>query len=245
MVSLQQKMNATLKDYGLIADGDRVLIALSGGKDSLTLTDLLARRMKIFKPHFTLVAVHVVVDNVPYVSDREYLHHFCEQRGVPFECVRTHFEEQTTESKNICFLCSWYRRKALFETAKSLGCNKLALGHHRDDLLETLLMNMIFQGTIATMPPMLPMEKFPLTIIRPLARIAEDDIVAFAEEQGYKRMPKLCPHEHESQRTQVRHILEAMKRLAPDAVHSLWHSMENVKSTYLPQRVEKCSHKTS
>lgn len=238
-VRLQQQVNKTMKDYGLLADGDKVLIGLSGGKDSLALVTFLAERMKVYKPRFSVVATHISVDNVPYSADIDYLRQFCEERNVPFVHEHTQFDTDKERQKNVCFLCSWYRRKKLFQIAQELQCNKIALGHHRDDLFETLLMNMIFQGTIATMPPRLQMEKFPVTIIRPMAKLAEEELREYAEELQFKKMNKNCPFEHESNRSQVRRLVEEMKAMHPEASASLWNCMENVKADYLPQPLKQ------
>ena len=145
-------------DYGLIEDGDHLLVGLSGGKDSLALTELLARRARIYRPRFTLTAVHVAMRNIPYSIDADYLRSFCEERGVPFVLREAEFDASTDTRKSPCFLCSWNRRKELFTAAHELGCNKIALGHHMDDILVTLLMNQTFQGAFSTMPPRLVMK---------------------------------------------------------------------------------------
>lgn len=236
---IQRKVNTALKDYAMITDGDKILIGLSGGKDSLALVEFLGERMKIFKPRFTLVAAHVSVDNVPYQSDLTYLETFCGQYGVPFVHRTTRFDTSTDARKSHCFLCSWNRRKTLFALADDLGCNKIALGHHRDDMLETLLMNQIFQGTFASMPPTLTMDKFAMTIIRPLANVRERDLQLLAEQRNYRKQVKNCPYEHESNRSDVRRILETMERLNPHAASSLWNSMSHVQTQYLPPTIKK------
>lgn len=222
-----------MKDYEMLQDGDRIMIGLSGGKDSLALVEVLAARQKIFKPKIEVVACHVSVENVPYQSDIEYLREFCESRGVKFVHKTTRFDEDTKDGRGPCFLCAWNRRKTLFKAAEEQGCTKLALGHHKDDILETLLMNQIFQGAYATMPPVLKMAKFDMTIIRPLALVREAEIEALASEHEYKKQIKNCPHEKVSNRPQVREILKRMEELNPNAASSLWGAMGNVQKEYL------------
>ena len=135
-------LNKGLKDYHLIDDGDKILIGLSGGKDSLCLTELLARRSLIRRPLFSLEALHIRMDNVPYESDLPYLNQFCQNLNIPLHVVTTHFEADTQSMRSACFLCSWTRRKSLFNFAQSNGFNKIALGHHNDDILQTLLMKL-------------------------------------------------------------------------------------------------------
>lgn len=241
-------------DYRLIEDGDHILIGLSGGKDSLALTELLGARSKIYKPRFQVTALHVRVKERDYHSDLSYLESFCSQAGVPFIVRDTEIGENPTgvagptasavlqrsgptaqrSYANPCFLCSWYRRKTLFNVAQELGCNKIALGHHRDDLIETMLMNLIYQGTFATMPPMLLMEKMPLRIIRPLCLIDEELLIAHAAEQGYEKQTVLCPFEHVSSREKAKELLAQIKAMNPEAMDSMYGAMSNVKEAYLP-----------
>jgi len=159
MRRVEQRFNKGMVKYRLIEDGDKILVGLSGGKDSLALLELLAKRSRILKPRFTVMAVHIGMTNIPYQSDLEYLKNYAEGLGVPFVYFETSFDLSTDTRKSPCFLCSWNRRKALFTVAKEHGCTKIALGHHMDDILETLLMNITFQGAFGTMPPRLVMKK--------------------------------------------------------------------------------------
>ena len=232
---LDQRVKKAIDEYRLIEDGDKVLIGLSGGKDSLALIELLGRRMRIFKPKFSVVAAHIIMTNIPYESDAGYLKNHAEQYGIPFVKYETSFDESTDHRKSPCFLCSWSRRKALFAIAKEQGCNKIALGHHQDDILQTLLMNITFQGAFSTMPPKLKMDKFDMTIIRPLALTPESELIQLAENQGYRKQVKNCPHEKTSHRSEVKTILKQLEALNPQARHSLWASMNNIQHDYLPK----------
>ena len=212
--------------YGLIEDGDRILIGLSGGKDSLALLELLAERSRIYKPKFSVVAAHVVMKNIAYESDLGYLKAFAEERGVPFVCEETSFDPSTDSRKSPCFLCSWNRRKALFTLAKEHGCNKIALGHHMDDILETLLMNMTFQGAFSTMPPRLEMRKFDMTVIRPLCLVHESDLKELSALRGYRKQIKNCPYERDSHRSDMKEVLRRLEEMNPEARYSLWGAWE-------------------
>lgn len=236
---LSRRFHLACANYGLLADGDHVLIGLSGGKDSLALTELLGKQAKIYKPAIRVTAVYVSVENIGYETDIAYLQAYCAALGVPFVHKTTRYTELPAEhrNKNHCFLCSWYRRKALFDAAKDLGCNKIAFGHHRDDILETLLMNMVFGGNISTMPPMLQLDKMPLQIIRPLCLIDESDIKQYAVMAGYRQQIKTCPFEYESTRTQTKNILAELSKLNPEVRDSLWAAMTNIKLNYLPQKI--------
>ena len=209
-------------DYGLIEDGDHILVGLSGGKDSLALTELLGARAKIYKPRFRVTALHVRVKERDYHSDISYLERFCEEAGVPLIVKDVEIGNEGVKDTNPCFLCSWYRRKTLFNVAQEIGCNKIAFGHHRDDLIETMLMNLIYQGTFATMPPMLQMDKMPLRIIRPLCLIDEQALIALAAERGYEKQTVLCPFEHVSSREKAKELLRQIKAMSPEAMDSMY-----------------------
>ena len=236
-MDLTRKFHKACADYGLIEDGDHILVGLSGGKDSLALVELLGRRSRIYVPRFHVTACHVSVENIGYQSDIDYLRSFCEQNHVDFRHEVTRYDERSDAKAqhNHCFLCSWYRRKALFRVAQELGCNKIAFGHHRDDIVQTLLMNLIHQGAFSTMPPKLKLSKMPLTIIRPLCLLDEKDIATYATEQGYRHVPKLCPYETESSRSDTKELLSMIERLSPNAKDSIWGAMTNVQPEYLPR----------
>lgn len=211
-----------LAAYQLLSDDDHVLVGLSGGKDSLLLTELLAKRALIQHPRFRVEAVHVRIENISYETDTAYLQQFCARLGVPLHLVTTRFDEG---QKPPCFLCSWNRRKQLFNLAQQLGCNKIALGHHQDDLLHTALMNLLYQGRFATMPARLQMKKMPLQIIRPLCQVPEPLISRYAALCGYQKTVKLCPYEHDTRRTTARQLFEQAEHDNPEVRYSLWSAL--------------------
>ena len=235
---IERRFSKGVVQYGLIEEGDKILIGLSGGKDSLALVELLGKRARIYKPRFSVIAVHVVMKNIPYQSDIEYLKTYCESFGVPFVQYETSFDPTTDTRKSPCFLCSWNRRKALFTVAKEQGCNKIALGHHMDDILETLLMNITFQGAFGTMPPRLVMRKFDMTIIRPMCLVHESDLSDMARVRGYRRQIKNCPYESQSNRSDMKEVLKSLEKLNPEARYSLWGSMTNIQEDLLPDKID-------
>ena len=239
---LNERFVKAMATYHLIEDDDRILVGLSGGKDSLLLLELLAKRAKIDHPRFSVEALHVRMENIHYETDTSYLQAFCDGLGVPLHVRTTRFEvepveqtavpQQHTEAaarlrkqKQPCFLCSWMRRKELFNLAQELGCNKIALGHHQDDILHTALMNLTFQGRFGSMPARLKMRKMPLTIIRPLCMIEEQDIRTYAELQGYRKQQKVCPYENDSHRNDIRHLYDEIERMNPEARYSMWNAL--------------------
>ena len=231
---IEKRFGKGVVEYGLIEEGDRILIGLSGGKDSLALVELLARRSRILKPRFSVIAVHVVMKNIPYQSDVDYLRNYTESCGIPFVLYETEFDASTDTRKSPCFLCSWNRRKALFTVAKEQKCNKIALGHHMDDILETLLMNITYQGALQLYAPRLVMKKFDMTIIRPMCLVHEADLMELAQVRGYRKQVKNCPYESQSSRSAMKGILKQLEEMNPEARYSLWGSMTNVQEELLP-----------
>ncbi len=231
---LKERFVKAMATYHLIEDDDRILVGLSGGKDSLLLTELLANRAKIDHPRFSVEALHVRMENIQYETDTSYLQQFCDEQGVKLHLRTTRFEigEETVNDardarrqKQPCFLCSWMRRKEMFNLAQELGCNKIALGHHQDDMLHTALMNLTFQGRFDTMPARLRMRKMPLTIIRPLCLIEEADIKAYAEMKGYQKQKKICPYETNSHRTDIKRLNDEIEQINPEARYSIWRAL--------------------
>ena len=228
---LWKTFNKALGQYQLIDEDDKILVGLSGGKDSLCLLEFLARRSKINVPHFNIEALHVRMENVHYETDTSYLQQFCDNLGVPLHIVTTRFDiHSSLRKKPACFLCSWQRRKQLFNVAQELGCTKIALGHHQDDIIQTALMNLTFQGQFSTMPAKLKMKKMPLTIIRPLCLCQEADILQYAEQQHYAKQIAQCPYEKATNRTAAQQLFQQMQQLNKEARYSLWHALEQAKA---------------
>lgn len=232
---IRERFNKGVVKYGLIEDGDKILVGVSGGKDSLALLEFMAKRARIFKPHFSVEGVYVKVKNVPYKSDESYLKEYASHLGVRLHVYETSFDESTDNRHSHCFLCSWNRRKMLFKAAKDTGCNKIALGHHMDDILQTLLMNMTFHGSFSTMPPALKMNKFDMAIIRPLCLVREQDLQALAAMRGFRKQVEQCPYEEESHRADMKQVLAKLVEMNPDAYSSMWNSLTNIMPDLLPQ----------
>lgn len=238
---LKERFTRAFATYHLLEDGDKILVGLSGGKDSLFLLEMLAKRAKINHPCFQVEAIHVRMENISYETSTEYIEHFCKELGVPLHIVSTSFvigkdafsptestaftNKELRRQKTPCFLCSWNRRKQMFNLAQELGCNKIALGHHQDDLLRTALMNLTFQGRFDTMPALLRLRKMTLAIIRPLCFMEEKDIKRYAELRNYQKQVKRCPYEHETHRTDISLLYDNMQSLNPEARSSLWNAL--------------------
>lgn len=222
---IESRFRKALREFRLIDDGDKVLVGLSGGKDSLCLLELLALRSRIDRPKFDVEAVHIRMENIHYETSTEYLERFAANLGVKIHVLTTGFDESTDRRKSRCFLCSWNRRKLMFRFAQDNGFNKIALGHHMDDIIHTALMNEFFQGQFSTMPAILHMKKMPLAIIRPLAMEHEEDIKAFAQLRGYEKQVKLCSYETDSHRSDIKSIFSQIETMNPEARYSVWNAL--------------------
>ena len=214
-----------VKEFNLITPSDVILIGLSGGKDSLALLDLMGDMQRRSNNGFTLHALHVRMTGVDYQSDTTYLRSQCERNGITFHERMVVFEADRNERRTPCFLCSWNRRKTLFEVAQELGCNKIALGHHQDDILHTALMNLSYAGSFSTMPCYLKMQKMPLVIIRPLCMVKESLLKEWAKESEYQPLIKLCSHERASKRTEIACLFEQMEKQNPEFRANLWNAL--------------------
>lgn len=237
--SIRKSFGRATKGYGMLEDGDKILVALSGGKDSLTLLQLLAEQSRIFKPKISIIAAHVTMVNIPYKANIEFLKDFCNGLGVEFHLLESGFDASTDTRKSPCFLCSWNRRKALFTLAQETDCNKIALGHNMDDFIETMLMNITFQGAFSAMAPVMKMNKFPITVIRPLCLANESDIEKHAKENEFPPQHKNCPYEESSNRQTMKELLQQLESINPEARYNLWGAMSNIQHEQLPPKVEK------
>ena len=223
----------------MLNDGDKILVALSGGKDSLTMLQLMAERSRIYKPKISIIAAHVKMVNIPYSVDSDFLKNFCNHLGVELHILESCFDASTDKRKSPCFLCSWNRRKALFTLAQEQGCNKIALGHNMDDFIETMLMNMTFQGSFSAMAPVMSMDKFQMTIIRPLCLVNENDVEQYAQVQQFPPLKKNCPYENDSHRKSMKDLLAHLESLNPEARYNMWGAMSNIQTSLLPPKTNK------
>lgn len=228
------------KDFGLLAPGDRVLVALSGGKDSYALMWALKHIQAAVPFELGLVAFHL--DQGQPGHDTSPIEAHMKTLGVPYEIeyqdTYTRVVEKTEEGKIYCSLCSRFRRAILYKAAVRHGCNKVALGHHADDLVETVLLNMFFAGQIKTMPPRLKSDDGVQEIIRPLAFVPESELIELATLHAYPVVPcKLCGSQ-EKQRAAVKNLLADLDSRYPEMriKQSILASLGNVRPSHLLDR---------
>ena len=226
-------------DYNMIEAGDRVKVCVSGGKDSFTLLDILQKLQQRAPIDFELVAVNLDQKQPGFPAD--VLPAYLQSTGLPF-----HIETQDTysvvkkivpEGKTMCSLCSRLRRGILYTVARRLGCNKIALGHHRDDIVATFFLNMFFGAKLKSMPPKLVSDNGEFMVIRPLAYVKEADTARWAEHMQFPIIPcNLCGSQEHLQRKQVGHMLKEWEKQHPGRTEMILQSLQNVVPSHLMDR---------
>ena len=236
---LNRQVGQAIVDFNMIEEGDKVMVCLSGGKDSYTLLDVLMKLQKRAPIRFELVAVNLDQKQPGFPSD--VLPAYLDSVGVPY-----HIETQDTysvvkrvvpEGKTMCSLCSRLRRGALYTVARRLGCNKIALGHHRDDIVATFFLNMFFAAKIKSMPPKLVTDNGEFMVIRPLAYVKEADTLAWAEHMQFPIIPcNLCGSQEHLQRKQVSNMLKEWEKQYPGRTELILTALQNVVPSHLLDR---------
>lgn len=232
---LSRGLARAITDFGMLSDGDRVMVCVSGGKDSYTMLHLLRELAKKAPIRFDLVVVNVDQGHPGYPADR--LRKYMREQAYDFHMIEEDtysiVTEKIPEGKTFCSLCSRLRRGILYGAAKRLGCTKIALGHHRDDILQTLLLNLFFAGQLASMPPKL-MAQDDHVVIRPLAYCAEEDIAAYAREKAFPILPcDLCGSQDNLQRKIVGQMLNDLEEKHPGIKQVMLAATQNVRASHL------------
>ena len=229
---ISKRVGKAIIDYGMIVDGDKILVAVSGGKDSLTLLRVLNDRRKFVPIKYELLAVHIDMGypcHHPKILSESFLKH-----GIDYHIEKVQILKPGQTRKDIsCFWCSWNRRKALFETAQRFGCTKVAFGHHKDDIIETTLMNLFFHGEISSMVPKQELFKGKVVIIRPLAYVEESLIVKFAKTADFPHHKCACPNSLTSQRTKISVIINELEKMCPAVRTNIFRGTKRIKQEYL------------
>ncbi len=220
--------------YHMIADGDNICVGVSGGKDSLTLLWFLQERLRRIPIHYNLYPCYI---DPGFENSFHYqLGRFCRENNWDIRIEHTDYGIYAHSEKNLenpCFLCARLRRKRLFEISAELGCNKLALGHNKDDIIESLFLNMCYSGEISTMKPFMPMFDGEITIIRPLAFVEEKHTRRFAQIHNFPEFINLCPSAEKSQRKTIKNFLAQLYQNNKSIKGNIFRSLRNVKTDYL------------
>lgn len=235
LTKLTKLVHQKQKLYNIFEENDSVLVGVSGGKDSLLLLEILGELKAKWRYNFNIIPVHIKVTAVDYSINKEAINQICQKYGFELKIFETvvNFDEST--KKGPCFICSWHRRKLLFSLAHELNCNKLALGHHMDDAVQTLLMNMIYHGSISSMPLKLSMFNNKLELIRPLLFINEKDIVAYQQLRNYPELVKDCPYGSATKRNSMKELIDIFEKINPSAKQNIFKSMSKIYPFYLPE----------
>jgi tRNA(Ile)-lysidine synthase TilS/MesJ len=229
-----RKMGTTMRDHSLIKEGDHLLVGLSGGKDSMILLEALAERLSAVPFNFSISAAHIEATGIGYETNKGKLSSFCDSLDIPLHYRSIEPDLEKDPSKNACFICSWHRRKVLFTLTKELNCNKLALGHHRNDAIETLLINMIFHGSISSLPYSLEMFDGRIQLIRPMMDLDERMLDEYAGLNDLVKVEKSCPHEDSTQRENIAQLLRQVEELHGKGPYNIFKSMDKIFEEYLP-----------
>lgn len=223
-------------DYNMIEEGDTVLVCMSGGKDSHALLMILLALQERAPIDFKLIAMNL--DQKQPGFPAEVLPAYFEKLGVDYRIVNADtysiVKEKIPEGKTTCSLCSRLRRGVIYTTAKELGANKIALGHHRDDIVETLFLNLFFGAKMKAMPPKLATNDKQNTVIRPLAYCSEKDIASYARQMAFPIIPcDLCGSQENLQRQKVKHMLQTWEREQPGRINNIFRAIANVEPSHL------------
>lgn len=233
---IRRNTGQAIADFNMIEDGDRIMVCLSGGKDSFTMLDILMSLQKSAPVSFELIAVNL--DQKQPGFPEHILPQYLEQLGVEYKIIEEDtysiVQDKIPEGKTTCSLCSRLRRGILYRTAKELGATKIALGHHRDDILETLFLNMFYGGKLKGMPPKLVSDNGEHVVIRPLAYCREKDIIKYANMREYPIIPcNLCGSQPNMQRQNIKQMLNGWDKQFPGRIETMFSAMQNVVPSHL------------
>lgn len=232
--TLRRIVGKAINRHGMIGDGERILVALSGGVDSLVLLDAVAGRRRWLPITYSITAAHIRVQGLEGGADVAVLGEFCRERGVELIVRRVSGNIDFSNPDSRCFYCSWHRRKALFALMRERGCSRLAFGHHLDDVIETLILNMTFNARLTTMPLRLSMFGGEFDIIRPLGLLTKREVEDYARAAGLSAIGSQCPWSDRSKRADAGRVIDELERINPDARVNIFRSMHNIDTTYLP-----------
>ncbi len=233
---LRRSVGQAISDFGMISEGDKIMVCLSGGKDSYTMLDILLNLQQAAPINFSIIAVNL--DQKQPGFPAEVLPNYLQGIGVDYQIVTEDtyaiVKEKIPEGKTTCSLCSRLRRGILYRTAKELGATKIALGHHRDDMLETLFLNMFYGGKMKSMPPKLISDNGEHIVIRPLAYCKEKDIEKYAQARQFPIIPcNLCGSQDGLQRQVIKEMLQDWDKRFPGRIETMFQAMQNVVPSHL------------
>ena len=221
--NIQKRIGKTVFNHNLIEEGDKILL------------DALSERRNGIPFKYELAAVHITTTHNLYEADIDFMRSVCEKHNIPFEVISITIDLFRDPKMSACFVCSWNRRTELFKYTNRNGFNKLAFGHHMNDAVETLLMNMAFNGEISSMPHKVEMFKGKFNIIRPLLEIEEKDLIKYSKLKGFNKEKKPCKYATISNRQLIRECINDITKVNKSAVKNLYRSMNKILPDYIPE----------
>jgi len=232
---MKRLMGKAIHNYNMTEDGDHILVGVSGGKDSMSLLWLLRERLKSLPVKYRVTAAHINPGFDP--ASTEKMKDFFTEHGFDHAVIQGDFGPRAhspENRENPCFFCAMHRRKALFELATELGCNKIALGHHKDDMIETFFLNILYGGSVSTMLPVQEFFKGKIKVIRPFYLIDEALIKRYINLMEWEATDLGCPTSGSSKREEIKRMLEGIYRGNKKVKGNIFHAMTNVRKDYLP-----------
>src|SRR6218665_2359036 len=233
---LCRQVGQAIMDFNMIEEGDRIMVCMSGGKDSYGMLDILLKMQQRAPINFEIVAVNLD-QKQPGFPDHilpEYLKNLGVEYHIETQDTYSIVKRNIPEGKTMCSLCSRLRRSILYSVARKLKCNKLALGHHRDDMLQTFFLNMFFGGKLKGMPPKLTSDNGEFIVIRPMAYVVEKDLIRWAEHKQFPIIPcTLCCSQENLQRKQIGNMLREWDKKYPGRLETMFTALQNVAHTHL------------
>lgn len=234
---LHRRVGEAVSRFRLIEEGDHILVGISGGKDSTSLAKILVEKQKYFPVKFQVTAAHIVMDIFP--RDDELISRIddaFDALEIPLERRFVEVKSDAKERIN-CFFCAMHRRMAMIRMAKALGCNKIAYGHHMDDVIETLLMNMFYKGEISTMPARLELDNHDIVIVRPLVLAKEHEVRAYAKRCGLSDIDgPPCPYGKDGRRLRIKRLVSELSKEHKEIRNNLFAALGRVKHDYLLEK---------
>ena len=228
---ISKKVGRAITDYHMLEEGDKIAVAVSGGKDRLTLLKILRQRQAFVPITYSIIAIYIDLGFEKSFAIK--LKNYFKENNYQYRIKKVSLTGKAKSKEISCFWCAWNRRKALFETANSLGCSKVALGHHKDDIVETILLNLFFQGEISAMCPKQKLFNGKITLIRPLAYVEENEIRGFARQEDFPNSEYLCPNSNSNKRRKISKFINELEKICPEVKTNISKSLKRIKNDYL------------
>lgn len=233
--TMYSRLRQAIEDFQMIEKGDKIAVGVSGGKDSMSLLYGLAGLQKFYPVPFELVAI--TVDAGYAAFDRECIVRFCEQLQIPYHIVKTDIKDRVTD-KNPCFVCAKIRRGALNQKALELGCNKIAYAHHQDDVIDTMMLSLIYEGRFSTFEPITLLDGTNLKVFRPMIYVSESEVIGFRNKYQIPVAKNPCPYDHKTEREYAHELIRQINKHTPGVKKRMMTAVMNSKLPVWEDRIK-------